>query len=310
MMIESEKYFVIINPVSSNGRALNDWGLIEAILKKNQILFTHAFSIREGNIRELVKEKIETGYRKIIVVGGDGSLNEAVNGIFLQKTVATNEITLGIIPVGTGNDFCRTHKIPFHYNKAIEIVAANRKVIHDIGQIEFDNSSPKYFINIAGCGYDGFVALKINKLSSAKKINKAVYLFEVIKNLFAYRPVHLKATVYGSALYEGKVFSMAIANCKFNGGGMMQAPDAVFNDGLLNITLIKPKNIWRILFNMYRLFTGTITEHSMVLSSKVSSVDVVCGEDNFLEADGETIGRGSFKIKVLPASINVFTGLG
>lgn len=309
-MLESEKYFVIINPVSGNGKALDDWELIQAILKKNGVLFTHYFSVREGNITESVKERIEAGYSKIIVVGGDGSLNEAVNGIFSQQAIPTNKVTLGIIPVGTGNDFCRTHKIPFNYNKAIEIIAAPKKVIHDVGQIDFAGLPPKYFINIAGCGYDGFVASKINKLPSAKKSNKAIYLFEVIMNLFAYKPLEVKASVYGSVLYEGKVFSMAIANCKSNGGGMIQAPDAVFNDGLLNITLIKPKNIWKIIFNMYRLFNGTITGHSMVFSAKVSAIEIICGTDNFLEADGESVGQGSFKIKILPGSLNVLSGLG
>lgn len=309
MLIQSEKYFVIINPVSGNGKALEDWELIEAILKKNQILFTHAFSVREGNITDVVKEKVEAGYRKVIVVGGDGSLNEAVNGIFSQKAVSTNEISLGIIPVGTGNDFCRTHKIPFNYNKTVEIIVSGKTVIHDVGQVEFDGMPTKYFINVAGCGYDGFVASKINKLLSSKKNNKAIYLFEVIKNLFAYKPVHIKANVYGSVLYEGKVFSMAIANCKYNGGGMMQAPDAVFNDGLLNVTLIKATNIMKIVLNMYRLFNGTITEYNMVFSAKVSSLEVVCGDDNFLEVDGESIRQGSFKIKILPESLNVLSGL-
>lgn len=309
-MIEAEKHFVIINPVSGNGKALDDWELIQAILRKNRLLFTYHFSAREADITEVVKAKIEAGYRSIIVVGGDGSLNEAVNGIFFQQAVSTNELTLGIIPVGTGNDFCRTHKIPFNYNKAIEIIAAGKKVVHDVGLIEFDFLPPKYFINIAGCGYDGFVASKIIKLPAFKKSNKAIYLFEVVKNLFAYKPVEIKATVYGSVLYEGKIFSMAIANCKYNGGGMMQAPDAVFNDGLLNVTLIKPRSLLKIIFNMYRLFNGTITAHSMVFSAKVSALEVVCGTDNFLEADGESVGQGSFKIKILPGYLNVFSGLG
>lgn len=309
-MVDSEKHFVVVNPVSGNGKALEDWDQIQSLLQKNGVLFSHGFSVRQGNIAEMILDKIESGFRKFIVVGGDGSLNEAINGIFTQKSVSTNEITLGIIPVGTGNDFCRTHKIPVNYSSAIEIIANRRVVNHDVGQIIAGDSSVKYFINIAGCGYDGFVASKINRLSSQRKSNKAIYLFEVVKNLFTYRPVEVSVKVYGSLLYQGKIFSMAIANCKYNGGGMMQSPEATYNDGMLNITLIKPRYLWLIIFNLYRLFNGTITTHSMVVSSKVSAVEIECGQDNFLEADGESVMQGNFKIKILPASVLIYSGMG
>jgi diacylglycerol kinase (ATP) len=311
MYLQQDHFFVIINPTSGGGKALTDWSVIERLLIKNQFSFKYTFSSYVGHIKELVSEKIISGYRKFIIVGGDGSINETINGILSQQLVDSKLIYAGVIPVGTGNDFCRMHNIPSFYPAAIKIIKAGKSVLHDAGEIKsLRDNKITYFINIAGCGFDGFVVEKINSLHSDKKSNKIFYLLKVLQYLFRYKPVSVKVMVHGSLLYDGNIFSMTIANCKFNGGGMIPAPEARFDDGLLNITIIKPMNLLRVIFNLYRLFTGNITKHSQVIAAKVSSVKIEGNPNNLFESDGEIAGAGSYEIKVLPHAVNIFTAKG
>lgn len=300
---------MIINPASGNGRALKEWDTIECLLQKMNVLFSHTFSRHKGHIVEIVKDQINSGYKQFIVVGGDGSISECINGIFSQTTVSTREISVAVIPAGSGNDFCRMHDISKSIEKAIDLIVNGKTVAHDVGRIVLENGAIHHFINIAGCGYDGFVAERVNRLYSKNKGNKAFYLVKVVQYLFTYQPVEIKISVHGIEYYNGKIFSIAIANCSFNGGGMNQAPEAKFDDGLLNLTLIEPRPLFKIIFNLYRLFTGTITEHEMVKSARVSSLEVKAGRNSFIEADGESLGAGNFEVKILPHAINIYSGL-
>src|SRR4051812_39754073 len=117
-------YYLIANPVSGNGKAKKDWNRIAALLEKHGIGYDAVFTEKPRREQELVTRAISNGYRKFIVLGGDGTLNETINGVFQQKEVASTEIMVGVIPIGTGNDWCRMHQIPGNYERAIKIIKA------------------------------------------------------------------------------------------------------------------------------------------------------------------------------------------
>src|SRR5690606_32385111 len=112
------------------------------------------------------------GYREFIIVGGDGTLNEVINGIFAQKDLDPIEITIGMIPVGTGNDWCRMFGIPFNYHEAVKTILKGKTFIQDVGKVYFlrqQQQYKRYFINIAGIGFDAVVAKKGNDLKEQGK---------------------------------------------------------------------------------------------------------------------------------------------
>ncbi|MGA2824098.1 MAG: diacylglycerol kinase family protein, partial [Bacteroidales bacterium] len=161
--IPSDKWLIIVNPNAGIKKGGKDWPLISRLLNSAGISHLCVLTEHRDHANQLAGEFIEEGYRNIAVVGGDGTMNEVVNGIFLQKNVSPSAITLGMIPVGTGNDWCRTFGIPFDYKNAICILKIGKTFLQDVGQISyFKNQDPiqRYFINIAGMGYDALVAKK------------------------------------------------------------------------------------------------------------------------------------------------------
>ena len=130
---ERQEWFVIVNPNAGNGKGRKDWEQISSGLRNHGLQWAEYFTERKGQAISISQEVIAAGYRKILCVGGDGTLNEIVNGAFNQKIYPTKDITLGIIPVGTGNDWGRMFRIPLDYEGAIRIIKEEKTMLHDIG---------------------------------------------------------------------------------------------------------------------------------------------------------------------------------
>src|ERR1035437_2169323 len=159
------EWFVVVNPNAGNGMGKKDWQQISLLLDKAGLPHTNVVTEHQGHAINLVQRYINMGFNLIIVVGGDGTLNEAVNGILNQRRVYSHEIELAMIPVGTGNDWVRTHGIPTDYAKAIDIIQRGNVVRHDaafVNYTEEDIPHKHYFINIVGMGFDDEVNLKVN----------------------------------------------------------------------------------------------------------------------------------------------------
>ena len=141
MAANSVSWFVIINPTSGNGRSRLKWPIIEGLLKQYAFEFDYAFTEYPGHSKKLVQQAIKQNISNIISVGGDGTLHNIVNGIMAQSVVASKNIKVGVIPIGTGNDWVKTHKIPKDYERAIQIIKNGNIATQDLGKIEFLNSS-------------------------------------------------------------------------------------------------------------------------------------------------------------------------
>ena len=126
----SNDWMLIINPNAGSRKAGKDWNKIKTILTDEKISFNSVFTESKTHATELTLKYIKEGYRKFIAFGGDGTFNEIVNGIFIQKEIPTNEFTVGMLPVGTGNDWCRMFNIPIDYHKAIQIIKNHKKITH------------------------------------------------------------------------------------------------------------------------------------------------------------------------------------
>ena len=149
----SQDWFTIINPNAGNGKGGKDWNRISDILRKNDFRFEMKTTQRKDQATEYTRELIAAGYRKIISVGGDGTLHEVINGIFTQDHCPAKDIILGLIPVGTGNDWGRMFGIPLVYEGAVQVIREGKLILHDIGVISYYNGEEKaktFFINIAG----------------------------------------------------------------------------------------------------------------------------------------------------------------
>jgi YegS/Rv2252/BmrU family lipid kinase len=301
------EWLVIVNPNAGTRKGQKDWKEIASHLGRVNLKFDAFFTKGIGDATRIAKEKIEAGYRKIVVVGGDGTLNEVVNGIFLQKAAATTDIVLGIIPIGTGNDWGRMYGIPSDYKKAAEVISTLHTTIQDAGVAKYSNGDheiTRYFINAAGMGFDAEVVRKTNIDKAHGKGGFLIYLKNLIASLIGYHAQNVVVDVDGQQR-KGSIFSLSVGICKFTGGGMMQAPDAMPNDGLLDITIIRSISRLEVLRNIPRLFNGTIGKNPKVELLQGKAVNVYGESKIYLEADGETLGHSPLHFSIIPLSVNI-----
>ncbi|MEI8047371.1 MAG: diacylglycerol kinase family protein [Bacteroidota bacterium] len=306
------EWFVLVNPNAGKRKGEKDWHEIAAQLTSAGIKYKYVFTEHRGHAVLLTREYIENGYRNIIVVGGDGTLNEVVNGIFLQDKIATNEIILAMIPVGTGNDWCRMFHIPGDYKQAIGLINKHKIFVQDTGAIKYiskeGGEKTRYFINMAGMGFDALVAQKTNKQKELGKSNPLSYVVNIFSSLFSYTNTRVTILLDKEKI-TSDIFSMSVGICQYNGGGMKQAPDALPDDGLFDLTLIKPIGKFKIIRNIIKLFDGSFTQMPEVSTYRSTKIIIHSEPKMYMEADGESLGHTPFVFNILTQSLNIVSGL-
>jgi len=304
------QWLVIINPNAGNGKGKKDFARITGLLKREGINISVRFTEKKSQASDFAREAIENGYRKIISVGGDGTLNEVINGIFSQNICSPSEIVVALIPVGTGNDWGRMFGIPLIYEGAIKVIKENRTMLHDIGYINYykaDTQHKRYFINIAGIGFEAMVVFRTNKQKDKGRSNTAIYFYNLLASLISYRKETAVIEIDGKQS-STRVFSINVGNGRYCGGGMRQTPDALPNDGLLDITVIKNMGRIEIIRNLKLLYDGTILSHPKVDGYRSTNLKVSSGAVLYAEADGESLGHTPVEFGIIPSAINIVYG--
>lgn len=307
------QWFVIVNPCSGSGKGAKDWPRIASLLGESGIPFEAVFTQRPNHATELAGQAVRKGWRRLIAVGGDGTLNEVVNGIFGQKTAATQEITLGMIPVGTGNDWGRTVGIPSDYAEAVNAIESGGTMLQDIGYIRYRDFTTRktlgrYFINIAGMGYDATVVAKTNTLKERGRGNKFSYLISLFSCLMKYKKTAATIRVDQSEI-KARLFSMNVGICKYSGGGMMQVPGAVPDDGLFDLTIVKDIGKLKVIANVAKLYDGSFIRLPEVETIRGKRVRIESEPAVPLEVDGELLGESPFEAEIIPRSLRIITRL-
>jgi YegS/Rv2252/BmrU family lipid kinase len=274
---------------------------ITHFLKLKNINFSYSFTEYRKHEVILVDKAIEQGYRNIISVGGDGTLHHVVNGIMKQRYIKTSKIKLGVIPLGTGNDWIKTYNIPNSIKKSIDIIVKNNTILQDIGCIKLSNGKKEYFNNLAGTGYDGYVVKNLNNL---KKIGSLAFIVSGLYSLFSYKKTKYSISFNNKTINE-KCLMILFGICKYSGGGLRVTKDPNPKDGLLDITIVKNISFLDLLFNVPKLYNGKIVHHKKVSNFKTKKIIVknTSNSNSFIEADGEIIGINSFNISILPNAI-------
>jgi YegS/Rv2252/BmrU family lipid kinase len=307
---DRNEWMVIVNPNAGNGKGKKDWEKISGLLKKEEIPFIVTFTEKKGHAINITLEAISSGFRKIITVGGDGTLNEVVNGVFTNNICKTTDILLSLIPVGTGNDWGRMFGIPLDYEKAVKIIAGSKTLLHDIGLVSYYNGSEKklrYFINIAGLGFESVVVKKTNIQKDQGRGGKLIYFYNLLSSLLAYKNTKSVITI-DDAVTRAEIFSLNVGNGRYCGGGMRQTPRALPDDGLLDVTIIKGMGRFEIIRNLKILYDGTILQHPKIDGYKCKNIKVLSEAVMYAEADGESLGQTPAEFSIIPLGINIVYG--
>jgi YegS/Rv2252/BmrU family lipid kinase len=303
-------WHVIFNPHAGSGKGRRDKNKIESILNHSGLQYTLHESEYEGHSCTLSKELATNGATHFIVAGGDGTLNETVNGIFQGKQRHCVDIVIGMIPVGTGNDWIRTFGIPDNYQMAMDIILKGKTVVQDVGLIEYiekGKSVDRYFVNIAGFGFDAMVASRANKLKNSGMSGLRVYIESFLWSYLNFKAAQT-VVVIDNAQVKVNLFSASVGIGKFNGGGMMQVPDANPVNGLFHITIIRNLSVWGIIRNFRGLYDGSFLRDSRVSTHIAEKVRLTGKKPLSGEADGESLGFSEFNLSILPHQLRVIYG--
>ncbi|MBQ6305174.1 MAG: diacylglycerol kinase family lipid kinase [Bacteroidales bacterium] len=308
----NNRWLVVVNPKASVGKSGRDWPMIKQLLIQEGIMFDDILTEYPCHAIEIVRNAIvEKGYRKIISVGGDGTNNEVINGIFTQDVVPTTDITMAALPIGTGNDWRRTFDIPLEYEDVVKTIKAGHTFAHDIGKLTYYNDGdPKtrFFLNAAGTGLDEMVCHSTNLMKQQGKGGTIRYLISVVKCLLKYKVTHVQIEVDEQQVFDDNILSLSVGNCRFNGGGMMMMPKAVPDDGLFDMTVIRKVSIFKFAANVKNIYDGSFIEklkEVQTFRGKKIRIISIPPHSLMVETEGENLNNSPFDFEILPKAINM-----
>jgi diacylglycerol kinase (ATP) len=299
---------VIVNPASAGGRTARQWPLVRRCLVDAGVDVVARITSASGDAIELTREALREGFHRVVGVGGDGTLNELVNGWFDPETLEpiNPEACLGLIPGGTGGDFRKTAGIPLHHAAACALLARGDTRRIDCGRIDYHGGGapgPRWFVNIADCGIGGDVVDRVNR--SRKSAGGTVtFAYHSLAALMTYGSRMVRVDVDGR-VSEGPMESVVVANARYFGGGMLVAPHAALDDGLFDVITVTHLGRRRSLAGMGRLYRGRHIGRPGVGFTRGRVVTVTPLEQRavLFDVEGEQVGRAPATLTCLPGAL-------
>jgi len=306
----STKRVFIINPKAGGGSTGSKWPVIKSIAAKRLGDFKSFLTDGPGDARDITKTAIAEGVGLVVCVGGDGTLNEVVNGFMESDESVRTAVRLGFIPNGTGCDIVKTISIPANIEQAIEVIAVGHVRSVDVGRLFFKDhqggDACRYFHNVSSFGLGGEVAQRVNRTSKA--LGPFIsFIRATLLSLFLYdrKKVLLKIDDQLEETY--RVWNVAVANGQYHGGGMWIAPDAAIDDALFHVTIIGDLSLFQIFFNLPKLYNGRIAEVSKVKTLTARKIEAVSEQNVLLDIDGEQPGVLPAVFEILPGAMKIIT---
>ena len=295
--------FIIVNPAAGRGRARKTWeSTVRPMLRSGGLPFEEVYEERPGAAVPLAEQAAREGYSVVTVVGGDGTVHEALNGL-LNAPVATRP-ALAVIPGGTGNDFARGVGLPKDMIAAARLLldgAQRRRV--DVGKV-----NDRYYGTISGVGFDAEVAAEVNRWPKWVA-GTVVYTAGILKKLITYRCAPARITIDGELL-ELSLFLLAAANTSWYAGGMYMAPHARPDDGQLEVILARDFTKMETLQVLPKVFSGGHLAHPKVSHRPGVEIRVESDVPLAIHADGETVGRVPAVFRAQPQALEVLVPAG
>lgn len=289
------KHLFIINPAAGKGKALSYVDKINNIFKNRSDEYEIVITEREGHAIEVVRDRVEREQWVVYSIGGDGTLNEVLNGII------NSDSTLGIIPAGSGNDFARTIINPKGIEELLQDTIRGSEQYIDVAKF-----NDRYYINIASVGLDAVVADNAGKYKKRKFISGPMaYIIGVIEALIKFKSIRCTFEVNGET-FEDEMYLIAAANGRSYGGGLKIAPLADISDGMLDVYAIRKPALLSIISFIFKILRGRDTSSiSEVKYIRCKSLKVKSEKEVIVNIDGELQFVNEMNFEIVPKAIKV-----
>jgi YegS/Rv2252/BmrU family lipid kinase len=284
------------------------WREVEQVLRAENFEYDAVFTERKGHATELARAALVAGYDLIVVVGGDGTTYEVVNGMFGADGKPLNpNVALGIITSGTGADFVRSAGIPGDIiASAQQLARAQTTRPIDIGEIIYrvdGTETRRYFANVAGMGFDAEVIERTER--GGKHAGGTIpYLTTLLGTISSYKNKNVIAQIDDRRI-ESRVNSVIVCNGKYFGGGMMISPNSKIDDGKFQVIILGNFGTIEVMLNTPRLYNGTILTHPKVSEYHATTVHVESKQRMLIQADGELVGPGPATFRIHPGALKL-----
>jgi len=308
--VTSRKIAFIVNPNAAMGSTSREWPQIKTLVRDRLGPFQAFLTTAPGDAIRLTRLALLEGAELVVCVGGDGTLNEVVNGFMGEDGPIRPEAMLGFIPRGTGCDFIRTVHIPRELNRALDLIISSNARPIDLGRLTYRNHyghpSCRYFHNITSFGLGGEVDDRVSR--TTKVFGGFVsFIWATLISILIYdkKRIHLKV----DNGFDQRVISwnVVVANGQYHGGGMWVAPEATVDDGLFHVTVIGDLTLAEVFMNLPRLYNGKILELEKVSTLVGKRVEAYSDQRVLLDVDGEQLGCLPAIIDIVPGAVPLIT---
>ena len=292
----------LVNPAAEGGSVGRRWPELAHRAAALGLSGDALLSERPGQLGELAKRAVEQGASLLVAVGGDGTVNEVVQGL-----AGRDGAELAVIPRGTGWDFARTYRIPRRLEDAVAVARDGRTRAIDLGRARYrdweGSEAESYFANVASAGMSGAIAKRANETSKALG-GKISYAWATLTVFARWRNDEVRVTVDGEAR-TGRMHDVVVANGRFFGGGMMICPDAEPDDGLFDVLLIGDLTKRDLLLTLPKTYRGRHLPHPKAELLRGAVVEVDAPEPLPVELDGEQPGTTPIRLEVVPEALRL-----
>jgi YegS/Rv2252/BmrU family lipid kinase len=301
-----QKPILIVNPTSAAGRTGRRWPAIAQSVRFAGIDFDAVLTTRPHEATDITREAVRASRPFVVAVGGDGTLNEVVGGFFDDGQPIPTSSALGLLQIGTGGDTRRTLGIPANLDGAIRVLVEGHPRPMDVGRVTL-GSSVRFFVNVAEAGIGAEVSERANRMSKA--LGPATYLVATLASLVSWRHKHLSAMVDGNVQREIIGQAVVVANCQYYGGGMRVAPQAIPDDGLLDVIIVGSIGKLEALIKARTLYKGTQFVDAGLRPKlellRGARLELSSRDRVRVQVDGEVIGELPATFEVLHHAIRI-----
>lgn len=282
----------LINPQAGGGSGLRIWRRLRRVVPLG-LRYDVVVPASRTETRQIAAEASQVGIDRLIVLGGDGTLGD------VARELAFRDLVVGVVPAGTGNDFCRNLGLPLEPEAALELAIRGQANRIDLGR----TSGGRYFLNVAGVGFDAEVAERSCRLKTGLR-GTFPYLVSALSTLLWYQPAHVDLSV-DDQRYSGESMLVAIANGRGYAGGMQIAPLARWDDGELDVCVVGRLGRLELLSLLHQVYSGGHVRHPEVRMMRGRQIRLSVREGIRAHVDGEPLDGESLDFEVSPGALSV-----